>query len=89
MYQNNNTARHYLPARRSLTTFAVLTIACLVATIVHAVTCLLNFGHGLKPYIAHRRLDSEDEKPMSSGMQMEMPHLNYSSAPAPTRMEID
>lgn len=90
MYQNNDIARLYYPARKSLTTFAVLTIICIVITIINAFVCYFNFGKGLKPYILHRKVDTEEEKPNGmSGMQMEMPQLNYASAPAPNRMTID
>lgn len=89
MYGNGDKAKEYRPAKKSLTTFAVLTIACLVATIVNAFACLLNYDHGLRPYIVHRKVESEDEKPMGNGSQMEMPHLNYATGPATTRMEID
>ncbi|KAK3074065.1 hypothetical protein LTS18_014323 [Coniosporium uncinatum] len=41
----------YLPARRMLTTFAVLTILLLVVTIVVAGWCTRNFGHGLRQYV--------------------------------------
>ncbi|KAG8533849.1 uncharacterized protein KY384_001590 [Bacidia gigantensis] len=90
MYQKGPIPQLYYPARKSLTTFAVLTIICIVITIINAVVCFYNFGKGLKPYILHRKVDTEEEKPMgASGMQMEMPHLNYASAPASNRMTID
>ena len=79
----------YLPARRSLTTFAVLTIIVIVLTIINAVMCFLNFDHGLIPYVTHRKVESDEEKPGMGGMQMEMPHLNYTSAPQTSRMTID
>jgi len=41
----------YLPARRMLTTFAVLTILLLVVTILVAGWCTRNFGHGLRQYV--------------------------------------
>ena len=90
MYQDNPVARLYRPARRSLTTFAVLTIICIVATLINAIICGYNFNKGLKPYIAHRKVESEEEKPMgASGSGMEMPHLNYASATPSNRMTID
>ena len=88
MYEKHR-EEEYLPARKSLTTFAVLTIIAIVLTIINAVMCLSNFNRGLKPYVAHRKVESEDEKPGMGGMQMEMPHLNYSSAPQTSRMTID
>ena len=90
MYQHNETAKLYYPARKSLTTFAVLTIVCIIVTIINALVCFYNFGKGLKPYVLNRKVDTEDEKPIgASGLQMEMPHLNYASAPASNRMTID
>ncbi|KAF1988431.1 hypothetical protein K402DRAFT_328293 [Aulographum hederae CBS 113979] len=52
----------YLPARRSLTTFAVITILLLVVTIVIACWCTHNFGMGLKQYVqkgSRRSADGE------------------------------
>lgn len=37
----------YLPARRSLTTFAIITIILLVATFIIAALCTRKFGKGL------------------------------------------
>jgi glucan phosphoethanolaminetransferase (alkaline phosphatase superfamily) len=39
----------YLPARKALTVFAVITILLLVATIATACVCTRNFNKGLKP----------------------------------------
>ena len=90
MYQHTKVANDYKPARRSLTTFAVLTIICIVATLINAMMCALNFNKGLKPYVAHRKVESEEEKPIGpSGSGMEMPHLNYASATPSNRMTID
>ena len=76
----------YAPVRKPLTTFAVITIIAIVFTIANAVMCTLNFNQGLKPYIANRKLDSEEEKPT-----MEMPDLPQQKygAPMPSRMTID
>ena len=82
MYTNARAAR-YLPARKTLTSFAVITIVLIVLTIINAIVCASNFRHGLKPYIANRKVESEDEKPT----MMEMPNLSH--APVPSRMEID
>ena len=90
MYQHNHIAQLYYPARKPLTAFAVLTIICIVATIINALICAFNFNKGLKPYIAHRKVEDEDEKPMGgTGSAMEMPNINYASAPATNRMTID
>ncbi|MCJ1459322.1 hypothetical protein MMC28_009699 [Mycoblastus sanguinarius] len=84
MYQHTTRARRYLPVRKSLTTFAVITIVLIVLTIINAIMCASNFKRGLKPYIASRKVESEDEKPMS---MMEMPNLSH--GPVPSRMTID
>lgn len=83
MYQNTSRAKRYLPARKSLTSFAVITIVLIILTIINATMCALNFRHGLKPYIANRKVESEDEKPN----MMEMPNLSH--GPVPSRMTID
>ena len=83
MYQPTKRAQRYLPARKTLTSFAVITIVLIVLTIINAIVCASNFRHGLKPYIANRKVESEDEKPT----MMEMPNLSH--APVPSRMEID
>ncbi|KAL2039328.1 hypothetical protein N7G274_007996 [Stereocaulon virgatum] len=84
MYQHTTRARRYIPARRMLTTFAVMTIVLLVITITNAIMCAANFNQGLKPYIAKRKVDNEDEKPT----MMEMPNL-AGGPPHSSRMEID
>lgn len=83
MYQDTSRAKRYTPARKTLTSFAVITIVLIVLTIVNAVVCASNFGHGLKPYIVNRKVESEDEKPSV----MEMPNLSH--GPVPSRMTID
>lgn len=82
MYQHTARAARYLPARKSLTAFAVITIVLIIITIVNAILCALNFNNGLKPYIAKRKVESEDEKPT-----LEMPNL--AAGPVPSRMTID
>lgn len=77
--------RDYLPARKSLTSFAVITLMLVIATIVVACMCTHNFNKGLKPHIANRKPGPADD----SGKQYnhtEMPHI---SGPAPNRMTID
>jgi len=73
----------YLPVRKSLTTFAVITVILIILTIALAIMCALNFNKGLKPHIAKRKLESEEEK----GYMTEMPNLAH--APMPSRMTID
>ena len=93
MYQKTDTgeltnrAKAYLPIRKSLTTFAVLTIIAILLTITNAVMCTLNFGQELKPYIADRKLESEEEK---TNTMMEMPVLSHGGmGNMPSRMTID
>lgn len=54
--------RDYQPARRGLTTFAVITVLLLVLTIVNAGWCTANFGKGLKPHIQKRKVPSPEDK---------------------------
>ncbi|KAI9719450.1 MAG: hypothetical protein M1812_003521 [Candelaria pacifica] len=82
MYQSTHEAS-YIPARRSLTTFAVITVILIILTIINACVCTANFNKGLKPHIASRKLQSEDEK----GTMTEMPNLAH--GPVPSRMTID
>jgi NADH:ubiquinone oxidoreductase subunit 6 (subunit J) len=71
----------YKPARKSLTSFAVLTILLLLVTIVVACICTHNFNKGLKPHVTSRKVESK------SANGTEMP---YVSGPTPSaRMEID
>lgn len=72
----------YLPARRSLTTFAVITIALLLVTIVVACQCTHNFNKGLKPHLVKRKVPDLDEQKYTT----EMPAI---AGPVPNRMTID
>ncbi|KAF2177654.1 hypothetical protein K469DRAFT_732288 [Zopfia rhizophila CBS 207.26] len=74
----------YKPARKSLTSFAVITILLLLATIIIACMCTHNFNKGLKPHIARRKPGpgAEGQKQYNT----EMPAL---SGPQPSRMTID
>jgi hypothetical protein len=74
----------YLPARKSLTSFAVITILLVLATIIVACMCTHNFNKGLKPHIARRKPGAASEP--GKAYNTEMPHL---SGPAPNRMTID
>jgi len=51
MYADTPRRSDYLPARKTLTVFAVITIILLLITIVVAICCTLNFGKGLKPHV--------------------------------------
>lgn len=55
-------AQLYMPVRKSLTAFAVLTILLIILTIINALVCLFNFGHGLKQHLnkaARKEIDME------------------------------
>lgn len=77
------TAELYRPARRSLTSFAVITLMLVVITIVNAIVCTANFGKGLKPHISSQQFDSTGEKHAMTEMSPNMVH------PLTHRMEID
>lgn len=82
MYSDESRQAQYLPARRSLTSFAVITLLLITITIINAITCMLNFNKGLKPHITKRKFANEEEK---HGMT----ELNVSAHPVPSRMTID
>ncbi|KAL8709684.1 MAG: hypothetical protein Q9220_005624 [cf. Caloplaca sp. 1 TL-2023] len=97
MYQSNSRRHLYDPVRRPLTTFAVITVILIILTIINACMCTANFGRGLKPHIAGRKVESEEEKFANGKGMTEMPNYNYggyapgvpgSSGPG-TRMTID
>jgi len=72
--------KDYRPARKSLTSFAVLTILLVIVTIVVACICTHNFNKGLKPHLMNKRGSTDKNG-------TEMP---YVSGPSPgPRMEID
>lgn len=74
----------YRPARKSLTSFAVLTILLVIITIITACVCTHNFNKGLKPFVNEKSVGRGSE---GKGYANEMPSL---SGPAPAqRMEID
>ncbi|GAB7335847.1 hypothetical protein MBLNU13_g08114t2 [Cladosporium sp. NU13] len=56
----------YLPARKALTVFAVITISLLVATIATACVCTRNFNKGLKPHIQKRKVVNPTENKAST-----------------------
>lgn len=93
MYDTNNYNKvlEYLPARKSLTVFAVITILLLVVTIVTACVCTRNFNKGLKPHIQNRKVDSPDDPKFSSPFAGEQ---GFNGPPhqlgaVPHRMTID
>lgn len=78
----------YRPARRSLTTFAVITVLLLLVTIIYCIICILNFNKGLKPHITGRSMHQR-------GASLEMNKLyvggdsQLGSGPGPSRIMID
>jgi hypothetical protein len=83
----------YLPARKELTAFAVLTIISLLLTIVNACVCAHNYGQGLRPYVVSRKMVVDDEKPMARSAYApyatEMQSGNKLPSRPTARMEID
>lgn len=65
MYQPSQ-ADKYISTRKTLTTFAIITIILLVATIINAIICTINFGYGLKQLVLTDNDDSEDKYPLDS-----------------------
>lgn len=72
----------YLPVRRSLTAFAVLTILLIILTIANAFICMSNFNAGLKQHLLKPSRDVE--KPDANSIS-----LNDVKPQLPSRMTID
>lgn len=72
----------YLPARRSLTFFAVITLILIVGTITNAIMCTVNFHKGLKPHIWTPSKPNDEEKSTELG-------LSPKGEEMPSRMMID
>jgi hypothetical protein len=79
----------YLPARKELTTFAVLTIILIMLTIINACMCANNFNRGLKPYVSRRKLESQEEKNRYTYTTEMTAGPSSKLAPVPSRMTID
>ncbi|KAI3319629.1 hypothetical protein HD806DRAFT_256679 [Xylariaceae sp. AK1471] len=76
-------AQNYMPVRKSLTAFAVLTIILIILTIINALVCLFNFGHGLKQHLLKSPRQEIDKDQASYSMHdVKQPQL-------PSRMTID
>lgn len=73
----------YIPVRKSLTVFAVLTIVLIILTIINGCMCMRNFNRGLKPYLNERAIGHDEKLPDDDN---ELPDLKM---PMPTRMIID
>ena len=85
MYQKGH-AIFYLPARKNLTSFAVITIILIVLTIINASVCMANFDKGLKQHVMKRKIGGEEEK---LDNMTELPDLKPGHAPVSSRMTID
>ncbi|KAI1106190.1 hypothetical protein F4804DRAFT_330560 [Jackrogersella minutella] len=75
-------AAFYMPVRKSLTAFAVLTIILIVLTIINAMVCIFNFGAGLKTHLLTPRQDIDKDQASYSMHDVKQPQL-------PSRMTID
>jgi len=84
MYQPSHEG-NYLPVRKSLTSFAVITIVLLVLTIAIASVCTGNFDKGLKPHIMKRKIGEAEAEKMDN--MTELPDLKH--GPVSSRMTID
>ncbi|KAI0126468.1 hypothetical protein BJ170DRAFT_407068 [Xylariales sp. AK1849] len=73
----------YAPVKKSMTTFAVLTIILIVMTIINAVVCMLNFGAGLKQHLNSSTRRDVDKDQASYSMN------DVKQAQLPSRMTID
>ncbi|PYH64618.1 uncharacterized protein BO88DRAFT_157799 [Aspergillus vadensis CBS 113365] len=80
MYQPQ-TYQEYLPARRSLTFFAVITLLLIVLTIINACICMHNFHKGLKQHVHKKKSRDKDEKTTELSSNI--------SGQVPNRMMID
>ena len=79
----------YLPVRKSLTSFAVITIVLIVLTIINASVCMANFDKGLKPHIMKRKIGGEEAAEKMDNMT-ELPDLKHGAhGPVSSRMTID
>ncbi|KAJ2987190.1 hypothetical protein NUW58_g4642 [Xylaria curta] len=78
-----NQAKAYMPVRKSLTAFAVLTIVLIILTIINALVCLFNFGHGLKQHLLKPSQQEIDKDQASYSMH------DVKQPQQPSRMTID
>ena len=74
-------ASDYTPAKHSLTTFAILTILLLFATLFYAIVCSFNFKKGLRPHVDRKRRRARTGSDMDKLYGNEMP-LNGAPAGA-------
>lgn len=87
MYQKSK-EQGYIPVRKSLTVFAVITIILILLTIVNACICTANFNKGLKPHITKRKIGEADAEKLDN--MTELPDLKHGAhGPVSSRMTID
>lgn len=82
----------YKPARKMLTTFAVLTLLLLATTITTAFVCMKNFKKGLRPHIQQRAVPSANELKYSNYGPSQFdapPNSSHQLGAVPSRMVID
>ncbi|KAI1081988.1 hypothetical protein F5B20DRAFT_578761 [Whalleya microplaca] len=79
---DKNEAKYYMPVRKSLTAFAVLTIILIILTIINAMVCMFNFNHGLKQHLHAPRQEIDKDQASYSMNDVKQPQL-------PSRMTID
>ncbi|KAI5241125.1 hypothetical protein E4T47_08399 [Aureobasidium subglaciale] len=91
MYDSSNPERvaDYEPARKSLTTFAVITLLLLILTIVNCAWCTANFNKGLKPHIQRRRVIGVEDKGYSYERRQGSLGGAHAMGAVPARMTID
>lgn len=93
MYDTSDMAKveEYLPARKALTVFAVITISLLVASIITACFCTKNFNKGLKPHIQKRKVENPDDqmKPSPYGGGHDFQGPSHPLGQIQNRMTID
>lgn len=82
MYQPSH-EQAYAAVRKSLTSFAVITIVLIILTIINAIMCTANFGKGLKPHIMKRKIGGEE----AEKIETELPDMKH--GPVSSRMTID
>jgi len=80
---DHSQATFYMPVRKSLTAFAVLTIVLIILTIINALVCLFNFGHGLKQHLLKSPRQEIDKDQASYSMH------DVKQTQLPSRMTID
>lgn len=84
IYEKPHYYELYKPARKPLTTFAVITIILIICTIVNAILCTLNFGRGLKPHIVARKVNAPSEEKWDQNQSFALPpRMEYGGGAGP------